>query len=170
MWHSDRSCEKRPPKVTFLLSQVMPAAGGDTIFANQIAAYEALSDGMKELLEGLRVIHTADHFNTLVGLPPPTNPGTTHPVVRVHPETGRSALYVNAVFTTRFENMTADESAPLLQWLYRHCGQPNLSFRHRWSVNDLVMWDNRSVQHFAVYDYAAPREMLRTTVIGESPV
>jgi taurine dioxygenase len=170
IWHSDRSCEEKPPKTTFLLSRTLPSAGGDTMFANQYAAYDALSSGMKSMLEGLRAVHTCEYFNKTVGLPPSQEPMSVHPVVRTHPETGRRALFVNAVFTTQFEGMTLDESQPLLTWLYAHCSQPNFTFRHRWSVGDLVMWDNRCVQHFAVYDYAAePRIMHRATVVGDDP-
>lgn len=169
VWHSDRSCEEQPPMATLLLSQTIPPAGGDTMFANQYVAYDSLSEGMKSMLDGLRAVHTAEHFNRTAGLPPSEEPMSVHPVVRTHPETGRRALFVNGVFTTRFEHMSVEESQPLLTWLYAHCAQPNFTFRHRWSEGDLLMWDNRCVQHFAVYDYTEPRVMLRTTVIGEVP-
>ncbi|MDB5454077.1 MAG: rdpA [Caulobacteraceae bacterium] len=170
IWHSDRSCEERPPMATFLQAQTIPSAGGDTLFASQYEAYEALSDGMKAMLGGLRAIHTDERFNQFGGPRPPTNiPGAAHPVVRTHPETKRRALFVNATFTTQFEGMTIDESQPLLTWLYAHCSQPNFTFRHSWSEGDLVMWDNRCVQHYAVADYCTARTMRRATVIGDDP-
>jgi taurine dioxygenase len=169
VWHSDLSCDERPPMATFLLARTIPSTGGDTMFASQYAAFDALSPGMKKMLEGMRAVHTREIFDKIAGLDPSKGPRNTHPVVRTHPETKRRALFVNAVFTTHFEDMTPDESRPLLSWLYAHCSQPNFTFRHRWSEGDLVMWDNRCVQHYAIYDYREPRIMHRTTVLGDRP-
>jgi len=169
-WHTDMSMNERPPMATFLLARQIPPAGGDTMFANQYLAYDQLSDGMKAMLEGLGAMHDGARFGPAAGLDPEKLPTSVHPVVRTHPETGRKALYVNAIFTRRFENMTVDESAPLLNWLFAYCSQPNFTFRHRWSVGDLVMWDNRCVQHFAIADYdSTQRTMNRATVLGDRP-
>jgi len=145
IWHSDMSMEERPPMASLLLARHIPPAGGDTMFASQYLAYEKLSEGMKALLSRLNAVHDGAGFGVNAKIDPEKLPRSVHPVVRTHPETGRKALYVNAVFTRRFENMTVEESAALLGWLYSYCSQPNFTFRHRWSVGDLVMWDNRKI-------------------------
>lgn len=168
-WHSDVTMDECPPLGSFLLARRVPV-GGDTIFANQYLAYEALSEGMKRLLESLRAMHTGDIFGRDGGIDPAALPRNLHPVVRTHPETGRKALFVNSVYTTHFEDMSVEESQPLLGYLFAHCVHPNFTFRHRWSEGDLVMWDNRCLQHFAVADYgASPRTMHRVTVLGDKP-
>jgi taurine dioxygenase len=140
------------------------------MFANQYLAYDSLTPAMRQLLDGLRAVHTGAIFLRLAGADESAAPTAVHPVVRTHPETGRRALYVNAVFTSHFDGMTVEESQPLLQWLYAHCSQPNLTFRHRWSTGDLVMWDNRCVQHYAIHDYGDEnRVMHRVTVLGDRP-
>jgi taurine dioxygenase len=169
-WHSDVSFQERPPMASFLLGRVLPSAGGDTMFANQYLAYESLSPAMRRLLDGLHAVHTGAIFVRLAGGDPSAAPASVHPVVRTHAETGRRALYVNAVFTSHFDGMTVEESRPLLQWLYAHCAQPNLTFRHRWRKGDLVVWDNRCVQHYAIHDYGDEnRVMHRVTVMGDRP-
>ena len=168
-WHSDVTMEESPPLGSFLLARTVPV-GGDTIFANQYLAYEALSDGMKRMLEGLQAMHTGDVFARAGGYDPAKFPRNLHPVVRTHPETRRKALFVNRVYTTHFEDMTAEESAPLLEFLFEHSVQPNFTFRHKWTQGDLLMWDNRCLQHFAVADYGSnPRTMHRVTVLGDKP-
>ncbi|WP_185928861.1 TauD/TfdA dioxygenase family protein [Sphingomonas sp. IC081] len=170
VWHSDMTMEERPPMASLLLAKLLPPAGGDTIFANQYLAYDRLSAGLKAVLDGLKAVHDGELFGPLVDMDPADLPSNVHPVVRTHPETGRKSLYVNATFTRHFENMTVEESAPLLNWLYAHCSQPNFTFRHRWSEGDLLMWDNRCTQHFAIADYGtARRTMNRATVLGERP-
>jgi len=169
MWHSDMSCDDAPPAVSFLLANTIPPAGGDTMFANQYLAYDMLSPGMQRMLDGMRAVHAREVFNKRAGLDPASGPRNAHPVVRTHPETKRRALYVNLAFTTHFEDMSPEESQPLLNWLFAHCSQPNLTFRHRWSEGDLVMWDNRCVQHFAIYDYRERRVMHRNTIMGDDP-
>jgi taurine dioxygenase len=169
-WHSDMSMEERPPMASLLLAKETPPAGGDTMFASQYLAYDRLSEGMKSMLGSLRAVHDGAWFASAARVELSLLPTSVHPVVRTHPETGRKALYVNAFFTRHFENMTVEESAPLLQWLYAHCSQPNFTFRHRWSVGDLVMWDNRCVQHYAIADYdSTKRVMNRATVLGDKP-
>lgn len=169
IWHSDLTLEERPPLGSVLLGRVIPI-GGDTIFANQHLAYDALSDGMKAMLNGLNAVHDG-HFWTRGGkFTIDQLPRSVHPVVRTHPETERKALYVNSAYTAHFEDMTQEESRPLLEWLWTHSVQPNFTFRHRWTQGDLLMWDNRSVQHFAVADYGTARRVMhRVTILGDRP-
>jgi taurine dioxygenase len=170
MWHSDITMEPVPPLGSFLLARVVPV-GGDTIFANQYLAYEALSDGMKRMLDGMRAWHTGDVFARNGNYDPASFPRSLHPVIRTHPETGRKALFVNAVYTTCFEGWTEEESRPLIDYLCAHAVQPNFTFRHQWTVGDMLMWDNRCLQHFAVADYGSqPRTMHRVTIKGDKPV
>jgi taurine dioxygenase len=170
IWHSDLTLEERPPLGSILLGRVIPV-GGDTIFANQHLAYDLLSEGMQRLLSGMRAVHDGHFWTTAGKFTLDQLPCSVHPVVRTHPETGRKALFVNSAYTARFEDMTPEESEPLLSWLWRHSVQPNLTFRHRWRQGDLVMWDNRSVQHFAVADYGSARRVMhRLTILGDRPV
>jgi taurine dioxygenase len=169
-WHSDVTMETSPPLGSLLLARVVPV-GGDTIFANQYLAYEALSDGMKQMLDGMKAVHNGDNFAKAGNFDPARFPSSLHPVVRTHPETGRKALFVNPVYTTRFENMTPEESRPLIDFLCAHAVQPNFTFRHRWTAGDMLIWDNRCLQHFAVADYGSqPRTMHRVTVLGDRPM
>jgi taurine dioxygenase len=170
-WHSDVSFERTPPMASGLYAKTLPPVGGDTLFANQHLAYERLSDGMKSLLSGLRAIHTGAGLGAVTGKGEAWRKHSqAHPVVRTHAETGRKALYVNPAFTVAFEHMTVAESQPLLRFLYEAGHTPDLCYRHRWLPGDLVLWDNRSVQHYAVHDYAdAPRTLHRVTVIGDEP-
>ncbi|MHB1487991.1 MAG: TauD/TfdA dioxygenase family protein [Acidimicrobiales bacterium] len=158
VWHSDVTCEQRPPSISILNARLLPEYGGDTMWANQYMAYERLSPGMKHMLEGMRAVHSAFNLEA------------THPAVRTHPDTGRKALFVNAGFTRHFENMTPGESRPLLRFLVEHATSADLCYRHRWAPGDVVMWDNRAVMHFAVHDYGeAERVMHRVTVQGDEP-
>ncbi len=159
VWHSDVSCDQRPPSISILRALEVPVAGGDTMWASQYAALDLLSPGMVQMLEPLRAVHKNFDLESV------------HPVIRTHPETGRRALYVNKGFTSHFENMTVAESRPLLDYLVNVGSQPDLTMRHRWQANDVVFWDNRCVMHFAIHDYGdAPRAMRRVTVRGERPV
>jgi taurine dioxygenase len=158
VWHSDVTCEQRPPSVSILRAVELPEYGGDTMWANQYLAYERLSDGMKRMLEGVRAVHSAFNLEAV------------HPVIRTHPVSGRKALFVNAGFTRRFEDMTVAESRPLLNHLVEVATTPDLCYRHRWAAGDVVMWDNRGVMHFAVHDYETQdRVMHRVTVQGDEP-
>lgn len=174
IWHSDVSFEERPPMASMLYAVELPSAGGDTIFANQHLAYERLSPGMQKLLDGLDAVHSGG------GLAAKTRAredreawrlqGQRHPVVRTHPETGRKALYVSRAFVIGIDGLTKEESEPILSYLYRQCTTPDLCVRVTWRPGDLVLWDNRSTQHFAVHDYGdEPRTMHRVTVIGDVP-
>jgi len=159
--------------------------GGDTIFANMYAAYDALSEGMKRMLDPLLAMHSGRPYG-VAGVPkdlkvsrsiaierdnPAADREMAHPVVRVHPESGRKALYVNAIYTVRFEDMTAAESRPLLHFLYEHCTRPEFTCRFRWQPGSLAIWDNRCTLHYAVNDYDGERRLMhRTTVAGERPI
>jgi taurine dioxygenase len=174
IWHSDVTFEARPPMASALYAREIPEAGGDTMFANQHGAYERLSPGLQKLLGGLEAVHSGG------GLAAATHDrekreawqiqGQRHPVVRTHPETGRKALFVNRAFVVGLADMSREESEPLLSYLYGVATRLDLTMRHAWQEGDLVMWDNRSVQHYAVHDYGdAPRTMHRVTVIGDVP-
>jgi taurine dioxygenase len=167
IWHSDQSYEQHPVIGSLLLARELPSAGGDTMFANQYDAFATLSAGMQDMLRDLRAVHSGEGFYRLVGLDPANAPVTAQPVARVHPETGRTALFVNRIWTKHFENMTVEESQPLLNYLYAHAVEPCFTFRHHWQVGDLLMWDNRAVQHYAVDDYGdETRVMHRATILG----
>ncbi|MGH0036586.1 MAG: TauD/TfdA dioxygenase family protein [Myxococcota bacterium] len=171
VWHSDVSFSERPPMASALYALEVPEAGGDTLFANQHAAYEGLSAGLQRMLDGLRAIHTGSVLGALAGKGGDwKRHGQRHPVVRTHPETGRKALYVSPGFTVAFEDMRREESLPLLEVLWDRATRPDVTFRHRWRVGDLVMWDNRSVMHYAIHDHGdAPRVLHRITVEGDVP-
>ena len=183
-WHSDYSFLERPPFATLLYGLEIPPAGGDTLWADMRAAYDALSPAMRALLDPLRAMHSGHVYGAQR---PPLNLATSssikisrmnpeadaeraHPVVRLQPETGRRALFVNRIYTTRFAGMTEEESRPLLEFLYGHAIRPEFCCRWRWRAGDLLMWDNRAVMHYAVNDYDGYRRLLyRTTVEGEVP-
>ncbi len=183
-WHSDMSYEERPCKATLLYAIEVPDRGGDTLFANMTAAYEALSPGMKRLLDGLRAVFTAAKVHGAAGLyenadhPMERQKNEAHeqarhlhPVVRTHPETGRRALYLDPPHVERFENMRVHESQPLMDFLAQHATQPHFTTRLRWRPGTLAVWDNRCVQHYALNDYPGKRrEMNRITVQGGVPV
>jgi taurine dioxygenase len=143
----------------------------DTMFASQYLAYQTLSPGMKRLLDPLKAVHRGEGTYRVAGLDPADAPATLHPVVRTHPETSKRALYVNCVSTRHFEGMTVEESRPLLEYLYAHAAHYNFTFRHRWTVGDLLIWDNRCTQHYVIWDFGRqPRTMHRATVLGDRPV
>ena len=169
-WHADATFSPTPPEVTLLQSQVIPQAGGDTMFANQVLALRHLSPGLRRLLAGLRAVHSSDELATAVGRPASDIKTVSHPAVRRHDRTGVAALYVNSGFTRHFEDLTVAESQPLLSYLYEVASAPEISCRHTWTVGDLLIWDNRVVQHYAVPDYSdAHRRMIRTVVTGSVP-
>lgn len=175
-WHSDLSTTLRPARASLLRSEVIPPVGGDTMFTSMYLAYETLSETMKKVLEPLEAIHDMTVARQLRGRDPADladvrrrNPPVVHPVVRVHPETGRRALYVSEMTTIGIAGMTEDESRPLLQYLYEHSVRPEFTYRHRWQVGDVLAWDNRCTMHLALddYDLRVPRRMYRTTLLGE---
>lgn len=168
-WHSDTTHARQPPSYTILLARVIPPFGGDTMFSNSYLAYENLSAGLRATLDTLRAVHEGTELAAEAGLDH-EQVTQTHPVVRTHPETGRKALYVNGNYTTRFADWTADESAPLLHYLYEQIARPEYTYRHRWSVGDVIIWDNRSTQHAVIGDTGgAERTLHRVTIKGDVP-
>ena len=180
VWHSDMTFSATPPSFTLLHGQIIPAYGGDTLWASTTAAYAALSAPFKALLEGLRAVHDFRHgFAESLAEPGgaqrladaiAANPPISHPVVRTHPETGQKSLYVNALFTTHIEGLTALESRRVLAFLYDHIVTPEFTVRLAWQPNTVAIWDNRSTQHKPVNDYfPQPRRLHRVTIEGEAP-
>lgn len=183
IWHTDVTFIPTPPAVCILSSKIIPEVGGDTLWSSGFAAWEALSPRLKTLLEGLTATHDFVHSfpQDRYGNTPETlehwliardkNPPVTHPVVRVHPINGKKALFVNENFTTKINELPRLESQALLRFLFEHIGRPEFTVRWSWQVNDLVIWDNRSTQHYATNDYGkAHRVMQRATVLGDRPV
>ena len=169
-WHADTTHSKTPPMMALLLARQVPTLGGDTMFANQHLALENLTSAMQRMLGDLRAVHRGTELATEAGLEP-TAVEAIHPVVRTHPETGRKALFVNGNYTSHFEGMTEAESAPLLAFLYAQASRPEYTFRHRWRAGDLLLWDNRSVQHCVVPDVGkGERSLHRITIEGDIPV
>ena len=184
-WHSDFSFLEEPPLGSILYAREVPSHGGDTLFANMYEAYDALSEGMKRMLLGLTAMHSGKPYGQ-GGLPkdlktsrsigiernkPEADREIAHPVVRLHPESGRKALFVNAIYTTRFEDMSEPESRPLLDFLFEHVQRPEFACRFRWAEGSLAVWDNRCTLHYAVNDYDGSRRLMhRTTVAGERPM
>ncbi len=181
-WHSDMTFQQEPAPGSILYAREIPARGGDTMWANMYLAYESLSGGMKQLLDGLVAIHTAediygakgiytDDSRTMQTMAAEQASGRAeHPVVRTHPETGRKLLFVNEAFTTRFRGMTRTESQPLLDFLCRHATSAPFVYRHRWTDNEVGFWDNRCTQHYALNDYQGQRRVMhRVTVDGDRP-
>ena len=168
-WHSDTTFSPQPPSLTLLHARVIPPYGGDTMFSNSYLVYEHLSPGLRAVLDGLRARHQGTTMAADAGLGPEAVT-TDHPVVRVHPDTGRPALYVNANYTKEIEGWTEEESAPLLGYLYAQAARPEYTYRHRWQVGDIVIWDNRSTQHAVIPDTGGQERTLhRVTIRGEEP-
>jgi len=176
--HSGTSYLDEPPMGSVLLARELPPYGGNTLFANQYLAFEALSDGLRRTLETLRGVNTSAKADvTRTREDRVKDSGTAakdyaaeHPVVRTHPETGRKALYVNAAHTARFAGWTEEKSAPLLQCLFAHQVKPEFTCRFRWEPNSIAFWDNRAAQHNPVNDYHGfRRRMHRITLAGDRP-
>jgi taurine dioxygenase len=172
-WHTDLSYTVRPAKGTMVYCIERPSVGGDTMFANMYQAYESLSPALRDFLDGLEGVHdvnliTAKRAPEIVAEFKRLNPPVVHPAVRLHPESGRKALYVNAR-VRKFMGMTEAESAPIIKFLCDHSVSPRFVYRHRWTVQDLVIWDNRCLTHLAVGDYdpSEIRHMIRTSCMGE---
>ncbi len=179
IWHSDTTYLERPPMATMLLAREIPPFGGDTLYANMYAAYEALSPAMQRVLDDLVAVSTsalADVSKTREdrildrGAGADAEYRAEHPVVRTHPETGRKSLYVNVAHTERFRGMSEEESRPLLQFLFAHSVRPEFTCRFRWQAGSLAMWDNRCAMHNPVNDYHGyTRRMHRVTLAGDVP-
>ncbi len=179
-WHTDVTFMETPPLGSILNAIVIPDAGGDTLWADTNAAYDALSAPFKNLVDGLTAVHDGSQsFGRLlqaVGTGEWDGQEFTelvpveHPVVRTHPETGRRSLFVNPGFTQRIKGVTAKESTALLQFLYQHMATPEFVVRYRWEAGDLGFWDNRTTMHYAISDYGdAHRVIQRVTIKGDKP-
>ena len=179
-WHSDFSFLREPPAASILYSLEIPPLGGDTVWTNMAAAYSALSDDMKDFLRDREVIHTGAPYGVKNAPDPATqfkgsivmdrnNPEadqeTVHPAVCRHPDSGEASLFINPTYTTRFADMSQQQSAPILTQLFAHCVRPEFSCRFRWSANTVAIWDNRITMHYAVNDYDGHRRLLHRTAI-----
>lgn len=185
-WHTDVTFVAAPPAASVLVGDVVPTAGGDTLWADLRTAYERLSPALQELVDALEAVHRitpvaywGEPFDTALGRDDAWKlyeqakqvPPVLHPVVRVHPTTGNPALFVNPGFTSHIAGLSRIESDALLHLLYEHSTQPEFVLRHRWSAGDVLMWDNRATMHYATDDYGkSPRKMRRVTLRGDNPV
>jgi alpha-ketoglutarate-dependent taurine dioxygenase len=185
-WHTDVTFMPTPPAASVLVGDVMPSHGGDTLWADMRSAYDRLAAPLRTLIDGLEAVHRisplaywgepfdsamsredAQQLFDQAALVPPV----VHPMVRVHPTTGRHSIFVNPGFTSHIVGFSRHESDNLLRLLYEHATQPELVVRHRWRAGDVVMWDNRATMHYAADDYGtAPRKMRRVTLRGDNPV
>ena len=174
-WHSDVSCDEEPPMGSVLHLHTVPESGGDTLFSCMYAAWDALSDPMKGLLAPLEARHESAHlYEGLYGDATVRRrndwPSAVHPIARTHPVSGRTALYVNALFTRRILGVAERESRALLDFLFAHVASPRFQCRFRWREHSIAFWDNRCVQHHAMWDYyPATRTGTRVTVAGDRP-
>jgi taurine dioxygenase len=186
-WHTDTMYLEKPPRATMLYAVETPPRGGDTLFANTGAAYEALSGGMKTMLAPLRIVASggqkhrkggprAERFAHIGGMSLQNVDRSDafearHPLVRTHPETGEKSIYVSRLHTLCLEGFTEEESLPLIDFLERHCTQPELTCRVRWEPGQLTIWDNRATLHNAINDYHGYRRQMRRLTVGpEVPV
>jgi taurine dioxygenase len=180
-WHTDHRYDEAPALGSILLAREVPDHGGDTMFASMHHAYEALSDGLKRTLEGLRAVHSSRHvFGAAaryaketagrIGNAERATQDAVHPVVIRHPETGRKTLYVNAAFTTHFAGWTEKESRPLLDYLYAHAAQPQFHMRFQWRNGSIAFWDNRATWHFAINDYHGERRLMHRITLEGVPL
>lgn len=179
-WHSDTTYLQKPPLGTLLYAMEVPAYGGDTLFANTVLAYEALSEGMRRLLDGMVGVNSAalkygggrsQMHKSIGGMKVHDTDSAEqyeaqHSVVRTHPETGKKALYVSRSHTIRFKDMSEEESRPLIDWLQAHQTRPEFTCRVRWEPGTLTIWDNRCTQHSAVNDYHGQRRRMRRLTVG----
>jgi taurine dioxygenase len=180
-WHSDMSFLERPAIGSILYALEVPEYGGDTLFASQAAAYDALSDGLKRTLESLNAVHSASREYSPVGHSARKRESMSvaeadgyvgeyvHPVVLAHPESGRKALYVNPAFTLRIEGWKTSESKALLDYLFQHCRYEGFTCRFNWAPGSVAFWDNRSVWHFALNDYPGQRRHMRRVTVDPWP-
>jgi taurine dioxygenase len=180
-WHTDLTYQAEPPQECVLRAIEVPEAGGDTMWNNLYAAYDALSAPMKVFLDEMTAIHyiaismPADFLEQAwsakqVGQFHKLTPPVEHPVVRTHPETGRKCLFVNRNFTSHIKDLHRAESDAILAYLIEHCEQPEFQVRFHWANDSIAMWDNRCTQHYACVDYASQRTMHRVTICGDRPV
>ena len=180
-WHTDHSYDQIPALGSILLARAVPPRGGDTMFAGMALAYEALSEGLKATLDGLRAVHSSRHVfgaktdytagagNRLANAELATQ-DAIHPVVIRHPESGRRTLYVNPGFTTHFEGWTQPESKSLLDYLFGHASRPEFQTRFQWRDGSIAFWDNRATWHFAVNDYHGARRLMHRITLEGVPL
>ena len=178
-WHTDTSYLESPPSLTLLQAIDLPPFGGDTMYANQYLAYEALSEPLRDFLDGLTAVYISTkpiHSRTLEDSIRASDGNQNHayvaehPAVRTHPETGRKSLFINFAHTSHFKGMTEEESAPILEYLFRHQVRPEFTCRFRWREGSVALWDNRCTLHVGVNDYQGfRRRMHRITLAGERP-
>ena len=181
-WHTDQSYDAAPAMGSILHALEVPEFGGDTLFASMYKAYETLSDGLKQTLEGLKAWHSSRHAfgataqdletrrDGRIGNPELATQDALHPVVITHPESGRKALYVNPIFTRRFDGWSEAESAPLLAYLYDHASRPEFTCRFRWRAGSIAFWDNRTTWHRALNDYQGRRRLMHRITIEGVPL
>jgi taurine dioxygenase len=181
-WHTDHSYDQAPAMGSVLYALEVPRTGGDTLFASMYHAYEALSDGMKKALSGLKALHSSRHVfgesrkqsepdvDDRLGNPDLAAQDAVHPVVIIHPTTGRKALYVNPGFTVRFEGWSDEDSKPLLEYLYEHASQPAFTCRFSWERGSVAFWDNRACWHYAFNDYHGQRRLMHRITIEGVPL
>lgn len=179
-WHTDMTFGPTPPLGSILRAVVVPEVGGDTLFASMTAAYDGLSDGMKRYIDPLRAVHSFAHgFRHSLAGPEghrlhaavKANPPTVHPVVRVHPVTGRRGIFVNPLFTTHIVGVPERESKAILEFLWAHAVSPEYTVRFGWSPGAVAFWDNRATQHRPVNDHGPRHRLLhRVTIDGDRPM
>lgn len=185
-WHTDHSYDLEPAMGSILVAREVPPRGGDTLFASMYAAFDALSEGFKDMLRGLRAVHSARHiFGSNGGYAGLTDaagdriqnaeaadtlPDPVHPVVIRHPLSGKEALYVNPAFTLHFEGWTMAESQPLLAQLYAHCARPEFTTRFAWAPGSIAFWDNRATWHYALNDYHGHRRLMHRITLEGGPL
>lgn len=173
VWHSDVSCEPRPPMGSILHIHEVPAnGGGDTLFSSMYAAWEGLSAPMRAMLEGLRAVHDGNYvYRMRHGQSGSDYPVSSHPIARTHPVTGRKALFVDRGFTTHIEGLSRAESTAVLEMLFREVERDEYKCRFKWRPGSVAFWDNRCTQHLAIWDYHPLRRYgLRVTIAGDVPV
>ncbi|MEU1804404.1 TauD/TfdA family dioxygenase [Streptomyces sp. NPDC019937] len=161
-WHIDVTFSPNPPVASILHLVTCPESGGDTMWSNQYLAYETLSEPYREMLDGLTAVH-------VLKAPEVGEMKAEHPVVRVHPETGRRSLYVTRMWSSHIPQLSRHESDTVLQFLFEHSEQPAFNCRYRWQPGAVAMWDNRATQHLAINDYSAYRKGQRVTILGDHP-
>jgi taurine dioxygenase len=162
VWHTDVTFSSTPPLASILSMAICPLVGGDTIWTNQYVAYEQLAAPVRDMIDGLTAVHTAEVY----GHP---EMSATHPVVRVHPETGRRSLFVNRTFTSHIVEMSGIESDALLEMLCSWSQRPEFQCRYQWAEGAVGWWDNRCTQHYAINDFVGAREIHRVTILGDEP-
>jgi taurine dioxygenase len=180
VWHSDETFRAEPPMATILVAKEVPAVGGDTMFVSMSAAYDGLSERMKQFVSGLVAVHDFKPFKALFDSSEESRknlqryelmyPPQLHPVVRIHPVSGRKVLFVNPQFTIAIKDMDERESRVLLDTLFHQAFVPEYQLRHHWAPHTIAMWDNRSTQHYAVHDYYPQRRYMERVTIRGGPV